>query len=245
MSHYTIFISDLHLSNTTFDTTKLFLKFLDKISNEITNEIDALYILGDLFRFWVGDDDHSPFNEQIKVVLKEASNKIPIYLMPGNRDFLLGEAFARESGCVLIHDPYVINLYGKKTVLTHGDILCTKDSKYRLFRKIIRIPSGVKIFLKLPLFIRLWFANNIQNYSAKLKLAKSKEILAAQPEDVKKLINKFNSDQVIHGHTHIAEVAELLNGKEKIRCISLGEWGEQGSIFVYNDSHGFEFRTFT
>jgi UDP-2,3-diacylglucosamine hydrolase len=228
MTHYTNFISDIHLSSISSETVKLFIKFLE----EITEKVDALYILGDLFQFWVGDDDRSIFNEQIKDALKKASSKTSIYLMPGNRDFLLGENFAKESGCTLIYDPHVINLYGKKTVLTHGDILCTKDSKYWMFRKIIRFPYGIQIFLKLPLRFRLWLAVNIQEHSAKIKSTKSKDLLAIQDEETKKLLNKFNSKLVIHGHTHIAEISE--------NRFSLGEWDKQSRALFYHSNHHFE-----
>lgn len=238
MDRHTIFISDLHLSDTTIKTTNLFLKFME----ETALNADALYILGDLFRFWIGDDNCSIFNQKIKTALKQASSKIPIYLMPGNRDFLLEKTFAKETGCSLIPDPYAIDLYGRKTVLTHGDLLCSKDISYGIFRNIIRFPYGIKIFLKLPLAIRLWFANNTQKYSAKTKIKKSKDILAAQPKPSKNLLNKFNASQIIHGHTHIAEVEELVLDNKLSQRISLGEWNEQGSVLIYHDNHNFEFK---
>lgn len=238
MDHYTIFISDLHLNNTTPETIRLLLKFMAGIPKEA----EALYILGDLFKFWVGDDVRSVCSEQIKKALQQASKRIPIYLMPGNRDFLLGETFAKESGCILISDPYVINLYGRKTVLTHGDILCAKDTKYRIFRKIIRIPSGIKIFLKMPQAIRLWLASNMQKYSAYIKKSQSKELLAAQTKEAENLLNKFASEQIIHGHTHIAEVEEFMVAINKARRISLGEWDQHGSsILHYYANHKIEF----
>lgn len=239
MTRRTIFISDLHLSDATVQTTTLFLKFLDNIGKET----DALYILGDLFQFWIGDDDRSTFNEQIKAALKNASNKIPIYLMPGNRDFLFGRVFALESGVTLLSDPYKIDLYGKKTLLTHGDILCTKDVEYHLLRNFIRFPYGIKIFLKLPLAIRLWFAKKVQKYIAKIKLSKAKEVLAIQTEDLKNLIHKFDSEQIIHGHVHMIEVEEFVIASKKVRRISLGEWNKQGSLLIYHDNHDFEFKT--
>ena len=241
MDNHTIFISDLHLCSTAPEVTKLFLQF----AQTITPETDALYILGDLFQFWAGDDNCSPFNEQIKDLLKKISGKIPVYLMPGNRDFLLGEVFAKESGCILLADPCAINLYGKTTLLTHGDILCTKDIKYRMFRSFIRIPYGIKIFMNLPLGVRLWIANNMQKYSSKTKPLKNKNILAAQPEATKKLLTKFNSKQIIHGHTHIAEIEEFVMDAERARRISLGEWDKQADILIYHDSHDLELNSLT
>ena len=139
MKNHTAFISDLHLSPTEPKTVELFFKFL----KELSPQTEALYILGDFFKFWSGDDDRSEFNEKIKEALKTASAKIPVYFMPGNRDFILGEVFTKESGCTLLPDPYKINLYNRPTLLTHGDILA-HDIKHRAFRFIIRFPTRHK-----------------------------------------------------------------------------------------------------
>lgn len=208
----TLFTSDAHLSPAEPETLQLFLNFLETIDKQA----DALYILGDLFKFWIGDDNTSKFNATIKQALKKLSTKIPIYLMPGNRDFILGQAFANESGCTLISDPYVINLYGARTVLTHGDILCTKDKMHSIFRKIIRLPFGINIFLKLPLKFRNWLATKIQTYSAKAKLKKSKSSMLVQPDAVQKLLIKYDAIKLIHGHTHYMEITS--------NRIALGEW---------------------
>jgi len=239
MQHYTIFISDLHLSKDKSKVTKLFSNFLE----EIVPQADALYILGDLFQLWIGDDDKSLFNQQVIGALKKASSKTPIYLMPGNRDFLLGEIFAKESGCILISDPYEFSLYGKKTLLTHGDLLCDKSHKYHIFRKIIRIPYGIKIFLKLPLGIRLWFATNVQKWADKIKVAKTPEILAEQLHSSKNLLRKFNSEQLIHGHIHIAETEEFELGTDQVRRFSLGDWDKNGNMLIYYDNNDFQFKT--
>ncbi|MDR1057344.1 MAG: UDP-2,3-diacylglucosamine diphosphatase [Coxiellaceae bacterium] len=242
MYRYTIFISDLHLSSNKPDIAKLFCKFLE----EIESTTDAIYILGDLFQLWIGDDDHSIFNEQIKNSLRLASSKTLIYLMPGNRDFLLGSAFARESGCILIPDPYEFNLYGKRILLTHGDLLCSKDSKYHIFRKIIRIHWGIKIFLRLPLKIRSWFAINTQKISTKIKAGKNHQVLVAQLEEVSKnLLCKYNSDQLIHGHVHVAETGEFEIGTKQVHRFSLGGWDTQGSILLYYSNNNFAFKILT
>ena len=187
MNNHIIFIADLHLSPTQPKVTNLFFKFIE----DTAPKADALYILGDFFKFWVGDDDRSIFNEQIKKALKTISSKIPVYLMPGNRDFILGQTFAKESGCILISDPYKIDLYNKPTLLTHGDILCSKDMKHCIFRTITRFPHGIAIFLKLPLKFRTWLASSIQKYSAKTKLSKDKSTLLPQTSTIKKLMVKF------------------------------------------------------
>lgn len=239
MNNYTIFIADLHLSPTEPKITGLFIKF----AKEIAPQADALYILGDLFKFWAGDDDNSAFNKQIKLTLKTISNKIPVYLMPGNRDFILGKNFAKESGCILISDPYKIDLYNKPTLLTHGDILCTKDTKHNIFRAITRLPHGIAIFLKLPLKFRIWLASRIQKYSAKTKLSKNKNCLLPQIIAIKKLINNYNSNQIIHGHIHKIEEAEFTINNQKIKRISLGEWNDSGNILIYYQNGQYEFKT--
>lgn len=240
MNNYTIFIADLHLSPTTPKTTKLFFKFIA----DIAPKADALYILGDLFKFWVGDDDRSAFNEQIKTALQKISSKIPVYLMPGNRDFTLGQRFAKESGNTLINDPYKIYLYNQPTMLTHGDILCTKDTKHRMFRFVTRLPGSIKIFLKLPLKFRIWLASNIQQYSAKTKLLKNKNSLLPQTNTIKKLLLKFNCNQIIHGHIHHAETEEFIIKQQKIRRISLGDWTNCGNILIYYQNGEHEFKNF-
>lgn len=214
MTKNTLFTSDAHLSPTEPEIAKLFLNFLENIDEQT----DALYILGDLFKFWVGDDNASEFNKTIKQALKKLSAKIPIYLMPGNRDFTLGQTFTKESGCVLIPDPYVINLYGIQTVLTHGDILCTKDKMHCLFRKIIRIPFGINLFLKLPIKFRIWLASKIQSYSAKTKLKKAKNSMLVQPDAIQDLLIRHKAAKLIHGHTHCMETTE--------NRTALGEWRE-------------------
>jgi UDP-2,3-diacylglucosamine hydrolase len=231
MARHTIFISDLHLSYTTKLITKLFEEFIERI----TPDTEAVFILGDLFKFWIGDDDNSDFNQEIKSLLKKSCAKTPIYLMPGNRDFLLGKRFAEETGATLITDPFVIDLYGRKTVLTHGDILCTDDPKYWLFRRMIRFPLGIKLFLMLPLSFRMWLATKIQKYSAKMKAKKDRGCLAVQENAVNELLKQFNARQLIHGHVHVQEIVD--------QRFSLGEWCNKPSILIYYNDHNYEFET--
>lgn len=239
MNNYTIFIADLHLSPTTPKTTKLFGKFI----TEIAPQADALYILGDLFKFWAGDDDCSAFNEQIKSALKNLT--IPTYLMPGNRDFILGQDFAKDSGCILLKDPSIIDLYNQPTLLTHGDILCTKDLKHRIFRSITRLPCGITMFLMLPLRLRIWLASNIQKYSAKTKLTKKNSMLLPQLTAMQKLSTKYHAKQLIHGHIHYPEITEFTVDTQKIRRISLGAWNDYGNILISYPNHQCEFKNFT
>jgi UDP-2,3-diacylglucosamine hydrolase len=241
MNKHTIFIADLHLSPAEPKTVNLFFKFFEGIAPQT----EALYILGDLFKFWVGDDDTSEFNEQIKTALKTLSHKIPIYLMPGNRDFILGQYFAKACGCTLLPDPCKIDLYNKPTLLTHGDILCTKDIKHCFFRAITRLPFAIAIFLKLPLKFRIWLASNIQKYSAKTKLTKNKNSLLPQINAAKKLMTKYNTSQIIHGHIHNVETEEFTLNNQKMLRLSLGEWNDAGgSVLIYYPDGQREFKSF-
>jgi UDP-2,3-diacylglucosamine hydrolase len=241
MNNNTVFISDLHLNPTESKITNLFLKFLENIASQT----DALYILGDLFKFWAGDDDNSSFNEQIKQALKITSAKIPVYLMPGNRDFILGQIFAKETGCILLTDPCKIDLYNRPTMLTHGDIL-SHDIKHRAFRVIIRFPHGVKLFLKLPLKMRIRIASAIQKWSARNKLTTDNKEFQPQANAIKNLTTRFNVVQLIHGHTHNIATEEFNIGAQQMRRISLGEWSSDcGSILIYQQDGQFEFKKFT
>lgn len=244
MKRATIFISDLHLSETAPGTAELLFEFADKIVSQQELQIDALYILGDLFQYWGGDDDGSPFNEQIKTAIKKISSTIPVYIMPGNRDFLVGEKFANDCGAVLISDPRPIDLYGKITLLTHGDILCADDWKYRIFRTIIRIPYGIKAFLKLPLTVRLSVAHCIQQYSSKTKGLKNKLCLMPQLAAIQKLLIAYGAEQIIHGHIHIAESADIplpYQHQQNAKRISLGEWTDKKSVLICYPN-GFDFQ---
>jgi len=242
MSNYTIFIADLHLSPTEPKVTNLFFKFIE----DIAPKANALYILGDFFKFWVGDDDRSIFNEQIKKALKTISSKIPVYLMPGNRDFILNQTFAKESGCILIPDPYKIDLYNRPTLLTHGDVLCSKDIKHCAFRTITRFPHGIAIFMKLPLNFRIWLASNIQKYSAKTKLFKDKNILLPQTSTIKKLMTKFDVNQIIHGHIHRTWEEEFTINNQKMRRLSVDKWTDAtGSFLIYHQNGQYEFQSFS
>ncbi len=230
MNRYTAFISDLHLSEDTPSTTSALLKFLENIEHQ---QITTLYILGDLFKFWVGDDNDSPFNHQIKTALKTVSNKIPVYLMAGNRDFLLGEQFAKTSGCKLILDPCVITLKGKKILLTHGDLLCDSSYKYHLFRKIIHLPFGIKVFLKLPITLRKWIASNMQKYSARSKQKNPPVDSVPQKKSLAKLISHHDFDQIIYGHVHRSATGEIkFDDNKTIAYTSLAEWHDLPQVLL-------------
>ncbi len=199
MSH-TLFISDLHLSEDTPLIRKRFLEFLAGPCRDA----DALYILGDLFETWVGDDDiPAPFNRKVVEALNElTSSGTAMFLMHGNRDFLIGENFAKACGATLLPDPTEILLYGVRTVLTHGDQLCTDDAEYQTYRKQVRSAAWQRQVLALPLETRYKMALDATTMSLKAKQSKTVEIMDVAPQAVTDLLRKYEYPRLIHGHTH-------------------------------------------
>ena len=232
MKRQTLFIADLHLAPEQPQTAQFFFDFLAELDS---TKVDALYILGDLFKLWIGDDDHSQFNETIKEHLSSAGKRIPIYLMAGNRDFLLGKNFAQTSNCILIRDPHIIDLYSKPTLLTHGDILTSKEIKYRLFRTLLRVPGLQSLFLKLPITIRLWIAKQLRDYSINRKKGSINKphSMEPRPQESKKLLNQFTFVQLIYGHVHQATNGVITVNNKNIGYISLAEWQNSKDTLHY------------
>jgi UDP-2,3-diacylglucosamine hydrolase len=228
---HTLFISDLHLAETEPTIARLFLKFLkDYASNP---EVDALYILGDFFNVWVGDDDTSPFIENIKQELQ--SLVAPVYLMPGNRDFLLGQTFASQCKVFLIPDPYKIDLYGKPTLLMHGDILCTKDKLQTIFRRLTQGNLSRQLFLTLPINLRRSMAKFVHDFSTRNNTHKSSEKMDIVQNALIKRLFESNCMQIIHGHTHKPNIYNFTIENKNIRRIVLGSWEhESGQTLQYN-----------
>ncbi len=199
MSH-TLFISDLHLSEETPLIRKRFLEFLAGPGRDA----EALYILGDLFETWVGDDDiPAPFNRKVVEALNQlTSSGTALFLMHGNRDFLIGENFAKACGATLLPDPTEILLYGVLTVLTHGDQLCTDDVEYQAYRKQVRSAAWQRQVLALPLETRYKMAHDATAMSFKAKQSKTMEIMDVAPQAVTDLLRKYEYPRLIHGHTH-------------------------------------------
>jgi UDP-2,3-diacylglucosamine hydrolase len=229
-ANYTFFIADLHLSSRDEKIHKIFFNFLQNIAPKA----DALYILGDLFKVWAGDDDNSPFHKQVKIVLRIAAKKTPIFLLPGNRDFLLGKVFAEESGCVLLKDPTVIDLYGRKTLVTHGDKLCGKDRLYKWFRNVADKESNQRKFFMLPLVIRKFLAHGVHALSCVHKgMLPTKKLIDTVQREAISLMKEYNVDQIIHGHLHKSMLFENHIENKIMRQIVLPEWEANGMIFIY------------
>lgn len=230
----TLFISDLHLDAERPESTELFGRFID----EQARNADALYILGDLFEAWVGDDDSSDTGTVVaEKLLGLRAVDVPVYFMHGNRDFLLGRDYARRAGMTLLPDPAVVMLHGKPVLLMHGDTLCSDDVAYQAFRSQTRDPRWQRKFLSQPLSARLAFAQQArtgsQAHQEGLKEQGTMEAITdVNTATVESTFARFGIDRMIHGHTHRPAVHAHANGER----IVLGDWYEQGSVLRVDPS---------
>jgi len=230
----TLFVSDLHLEAERPDIASQFLKFLETEASEA----DDLYILGDLFEAWVGDDDPNTHYFTIKRALRKlVDGGIPVYFMHGNRDFMIGRGFANETGVEILKDPYRVNMYGQKALLSHGDVLCTDDVQYQRVRKMTRDPDWQATILARPLKDRLRMAEEARRQSLEQTLNLSMEIMDVNQDAVRKVIQEFKVDVLLHGHTHRPAIHEVDLGNRKAKRIVLGDWYTQGSVVRW-DSRG-------
>jgi len=235
LSNQTIFLSDIHLCESRPRIIDAFVSFLSKL----TNEVDALYILGDLFEYWIGDDSRQHENV-IKALKKLTNQHIQVFLMHGNRDFLIGSAFEKKTGAVLLNDPILVEIYGKKVLLCHGDTLCTDDIEYQSFRDKIRSESWKNEFLKKSLAERVSIANEFRKESELNKKKKSVKIMDVNLDEVNRTLIQFNyPDFLIHGHTHRPNQHSINLDGHQIQRIVLGDWYEQGSYLILS-AHGIE-----
>lgn len=227
-----LFISDLHLEAERPDITRAFLHFLSTRARAA----EALYILGDFFEAWIGDDGMDEFQHSIARALRELSDSgTRIYLMHGNRDFLIGKAFCREAGCTLLRDPSLIDLGGEKILLMHGDSLCTLDVAYMKLRRWLRNPLTLFILRNLPLTIRHKLARKLRKESRAQTRMKASEIVDVTPAEVEKIMHDKGVRILIHGHTHRPAVHELEIDGRPARRIVLGDWDRQGWALEADD----------
>ena len=236
----TLFIADLHLCTEEPAITAGFLRFL---AGE-ARSADALYILGDLFEAWIGDDDPNPLHQQIAAAIKNLVDAgVPCYFIHGNRDFLLGKRFARESGMALLAQEEVLELYGNRVLIMHGDTLCTDDAGYQAFRARVHQPWLQKLFLALPLVIRKRIAAKMRAGSKSANSSKTMAIMDVNPQAVIDALERHQVQHLIHGHTHRPDVHELrANGKPAFRYV-LGAWHTEGSM-IKASAEGIELITF-
>ncbi|MBW7470243.1 UDP-2,3-diacylglucosamine diphosphatase [Marinobacter sp. F4218] len=216
-----LFISDLHLEESRPDITEAFLDFL---TNKAMG-VERLYILGDFFEAWIGDDERTPLQEKVASALKEVNESgTAIFLMHGNRDFLIGEDFCNRAGATLLDDPTVVDLYGTPTLLMHGDSLCTADVEYQKFRANMRNPQWQQMILQRPLADRQQMARQLREISMAKNQGKEETIMDVTPEEVVKEMEAHGVQRLIHGHTHRPAEHQLEANGQPAKRIVLGDW---------------------
>lgn len=229
----TLFVSDVHLNSAREGIVKAFLEFLDQKARHA----DALFILGDLFDEWLGDDDDkAPHPEVCDALAALTASGLPVSVMHGNHDFLLGKRFAARSGCTLLGDHTVIDLYGTPALIMHGDTLCTRDVKYQTFRKVTRNVLLQKLFLSMSLAKRAERAASIRSQSKQDVALKPDDIMDVTTEAVDAMLRRHGVRHLIHGHTHRPAIHDFVLDGERATRIVLGDWYEQDSVLVWDQA---------
>ncbi len=239
----TLFISDLHLDASRPEISEQFLRFLQTDARHA----EALYILGDLFEAWIGDDDPDPDKQRIQAGLRAlTASGVPCHVMHGNRDFLLGKRFLSNTGCRLLHDPITVDLYGRRILLLHGDLLCTDDHAYQRLRRIMRNPLLQWIMRHLSLKRRQALAAKIragsQAHIDNAMNSTKAQIMDVNADAVTQAFKTHRVDLMIHGHTHRPAIHRISVGNTPATRIVLGDWYTQGSVLRF-DERGFELET--
>ena len=238
----TLFISDLHLDCTRPDISAQFLEFLEREGRRA----QALYILGDLFEARIGDDDPDPDKRRVIAGLRAVTDAgVKSFLIHGNRDFLIGKRFCRETGVQLLADGTVIDVYGRRVLLMHGDLLCIDDHAYQRLRRIVRNPLVQFVMRRLTLRQRQRLAERMRagskDHIASMDIA-APEIMDVNEDEVRRTFVRYGVDCIIHGHTHRPAIHEMqIDGHPAVRIV-LGDWYEQGSVLRW-DSGGFQLAT--
>ena len=230
----TLFISDLHLEASQPEIGEQFLSFLKGEARGA----EVLYILGDLFEVWLGDDDPSPYYATMKTALRElADTGVPMYFMHGNRDFTIGKDFAAETGVEILDDPTIVELYGESVLLCHGDSLCTDDVEYQQVRAMTRNPDWQAMMLAKSIEERIAFAMQAREESKARGESVSDEIMDVNQDAVIALLREHGVATLLHGHTHRPAIHDVDLGDRGAKRIVLGDWYEQGSIVRW-DTNG-------
>jgi len=225
-----LFVSDVHLDAARAPATEQFLGFLEFAAANAA----ALYLLGDLFEAWVGDDDREPGNERVCGALRALTGRgVACFALHGNRDFLLGAGFCERTGCRLLSDPVIAQLDGERVLLLHGDVLCTDDHSYQELRSIVRAPAWQRRFLALPRAHRELLADEARAGSRRHTARTVPAIMDVNQEAVARAFRAAGVRRMIHGHTHRPAVHELEIDGQAAQRIVLGAWYEQGSYLSY------------
>jgi UDP-2,3-diacylglucosamine hydrolase len=233
MSDETLFISDCHVDASKPEITS---NLLDFLQNRAKNA-RFLYILGDLFEAWIGDDDHNHSNESIINHLKALSKNTKIFFLAGNRDFLLGNEAANAIGLTRIDDPTVIQLGDNRVALLHGDTLCTDDNDYQAFRRMVRDPDWQAQFLLKPIGERQAIAAALRVKSLEAMAEKAVEIMDVNADAVSNCFTELDVDLIIHGHTHRPAIHQYANNQTRF---VLGDWNPQPSYLSWDGKLGFK-----
>ena len=232
----TWFISDLHLDAKRPQMVQAFMQFLGSVPGQAS----SLYILGDLFEYWIGDDIvDSPAGHLVKPLLaglKQVSDAgVSLYFTHGNRDFLIGERFTEMTGCELLPEKHIIDLDGVPTLLMHGDTLCTDDVEYQELRKMFYDPAQRARFLSLDFEARVAEANHLRQLSGEKMQDKSQAIMDVNQRAVEQVMLEAGVRQLIHGHTHRPAIHEFELDKQTVKRVVLGDWYEQVSCLKVQD----------
>jgi UDP-2,3-diacylglucosamine hydrolase len=232
--HATLFISDLHLCPTRPAINQTFFDFLCGQAAQA----EALYILGDLFEYWAGDDDTDPFNAAVLAALRGLADRgVALYLMHGNRDFLIGDGFTTACRGTLLPDPTLVNLYGQPTLLMHGDTLCTDDVRYLDFRAKVRSSAWQHEFLAQSLDKRRQIIAGLRSENAEEKKVKSEEIMDATQTGIESALRAYGYPRLIHGHTHRPALHQLTVDGHRCERWVLADWYASGS-YLHCDAQG-------
>lgn len=224
----TLFVSDLHLCAGKPSSMAAFRRFIAGSAPQA----EALYILGDLFNSWAGDDDlDDPFNAEVVGALQGLNrNGVVVYILHGNRDLLMGAKLAYACHATLLNDPVLIDLYGKPTLLSHGDALCTHDAEYQRYRSGVRDRNFQRQFLARPLAERKAYIARLREHSSAEKLCKERAIMDASDDAIAMLLREYGYPDLIHGHTHLPGSHEHVVDGHRCKRWVLGEWRQQGSV---------------
>jgi len=229
----TLFISDLHLDDRRPESTAWLMEFLQTEAADA----DALYILGDLFEFWLGDDVPTPCGQQVAQALSRLDDLgVPVFFQHGNRDFLIRDSYAKQAGMTLLPEELVVDLYGEEVLLMHGDSMCTDDVPYQQFRSLVRDRDWQDVFLSKSPPERLQIAMQARDASAEHKGNLSMEIMDVNQAQVVAALKRHEVSKMIHGHTHRPAMHNLnLNGVSGQRIV-LGDWYARPSVLRVSPS---------